>query len=327
MDLSVNYLGLKLKSPIVAGSSTLPMKIENLKKMENAGAGAVVLRSLFEEEITLEYEHLLKTASESDPHMDYYDVKIKNDNITNYLNYIKEAKSKIDIPIIASINCVSSHEWTYFAKKLEDAGADAIELNLFIMPSNFEKSCDDIENTYMKIIDIIRKDTNLPIAVKLSYYFSDLAAFVKRISEKVDGVVLFNRFFHSDFDIENFKIIPSNVLSRNTDIAISLRWVSIMAGRIHGSLIASTGVHDGNSVIKEILAGADAVQVVSALYKHGIEFIEDMMSDLKEWMERHNYNSLDDFRGKMSQMNSPNPAAVERMQFMKYFESKKYDFE
>ena len=327
MDLSVNYLGLKLKSPVVVGSSSLSMKIENLKKIENAGAGAVVLRSLFEEEITLEYEHLLKTASESDPHMDYYDVKIKNDNITDYLNYIKEAKSKINIPIIASINCVSSHEWTYFAKRLEEAGADAIELNIFIMPSDFEKNCIEIEETYMRIVDTIRKETSLPIAVKLSYYFSDLAAFIKRISEKVDGVVLFNRFFHVDFDIENFKIIPSNVLSRNADIAISLRWVSIMAGRIHGSLIASTGVHDGASVVKEILAGADATQVVSALYKHGIGFIEDMITDLIEWMERHDYNSLDDFRGKMSQKNSPNPAAVERVQFMKYFESKKYDFE
>ncbi|HHB52185.1 MAG TPA: dihydroorotate dehydrogenase-like protein [Saprospiraceae bacterium] len=327
MNLSVDYLGLKLNSPLVVGSSSLSMKIENLKKMENAGAGAVVLRSLFEEEITLEYEHLLKTASESDPHMDYYDVKIKNDNLEKYLQYIKEAKSQINIPIIASVNCTSSHEWTYFGKKIEEAGADAIELNMFIMPSDFEKNCEEIENIYFEIIDKVKQETNLPIAVKLSYYFADLAAFVKKVSQKVEGVILFNRFFHTDFDIENFKIIPSNVLSRSSDVAISLRWISIMAGRVNGTLIASTGVHDGSSVIKEILAGADATQVVSALYKHGIEYLEDMKMDLTSWMERHNYNSIEEFRGKMSQANSPNPASVERMQFMKYFESKKYDFE
>lgn len=327
MDLSVDYLGLKLNSPLVVGSSSLSMKIENLKKMENAGAGAVVLRSLFEEEITLEFEHLLKTASLSDPHMDYYDVKIKNDNLEEYLNYIKSAKSQVKIPIIASVNCISSHEWTYFAKKIEEAGADAIELNMFIMPSDFEKNCEEIEQTYFKIIDKVRQETKLPIAVKLSYYFADLAAFIHKVSKKVDGVILFNRFFHTDFDIENFKVIPTNVLSRSSDVAISLRWISIMAGRVESSLIASTGVHDGNSAIKEILAGADATQVVSALYKHGIEYLEDIRTDLMSWMERHNFNSLNDFRGKMSQMNSPNPAAVERMQFMKYFESKKYDFE
>jgi len=327
MDLSVNYLGLKLKSPIVAGSSSLTMNLNNLKKIEKAGAGAIVLRSLFEEEITLEYDHLVKAGKESEGYMDYYDVKIKNDNIKNYLQFIQEAKSTVNIPIIASVNCTSAHEWTYFAKKLEEAGADAIELNMFIMPSNFDKKCDEVQDVYMDIIDKVRNSTKLPIAVKLSYYFADLARFVKEVSTKVDGVILFNRFFHPDFDIENFKIISSNVLSRTTDIAISLRWISILAGKVDSNLIASTGVHDGQSVIKEILAGADATQVVSALYKHGIEYIEDMTAELKEWMERHDFKSLDDFRGKMSQKNVENPAVVERVQFMNYFESKKYDFE
>lgn len=327
MNLSVNYLGLNLKSPIIVGSSSLTMNLNNLEKIEKAGAGAIVLRSLFEEEINLEYEHLVSTGKESEAYMDYYDVKIKNDNIRNYLAYLKEAKSKVNIPIIASVNCVSSYEWTYFAKKLEEAGADAIELNMFIMPSDFDKRCDEIESTYIEIVEKVRSNTKLPIAVKLSYYFADLARFVKNISEKVDGVVLFNRFFHPEFDIENFKIISSNVLSRSTDLAISLRWVSILAGKINSDIIASTGIHDGKSVIKEILAGAESTQVVSALYKHGIEYIEDMLAELKEWMERHDFNSLDDFRGKMSQKNVQNPATIERVQFMKYFETKKYDFE
>ncbi len=327
MNLSVNYLGLKLKSPIIAGSSSLTMNLNNLKKIEKAGAGAIILRSLFEEEITLEYNHLVKAGVESEGYMDYYDVKIKNDNINNYLEYIKDAKATVNIPIIASINCTSSHEWTYFAKKLEEAGADAIELNMFIMPSDFDKTCTEVQNIYMDIIDKVKTNTKLPISVKLSYYFADLARFVKEISSKVDGVVLFNRFFHPDFDIENFKITSTNVLSRTTDIAISLRWISILAGKVDSSLIASTGVHDGQSVIKEILAGADATQVVSALYKHGIEYIEDMTTELKDWMQRHEFDSLDDFRGKMSQKNIENPAVVERVQFMNYFESKKYDFE
>ena len=195
------------------------------------------------------------------------------------------------------------------------------------MPSDFTKTCDEVQAIYMDIIAKVRANTKLPISVKLSYYFADLARFVKQVSSKVDGVVLFNRFFHPDFDIENFKITSTNVLSRTTDIAISLRWISILAGKVDSSLIASTGVHDGQSVIKEILAGADATQVVSALYKHGIEYIEDMTTELKDWMQRHEFNSLDDFRGKMSQKNIENPAVVERVQFMNYFESKKYDFE
>ncbi len=330
MNLSVNYLGLKLKSPVVVGSSSLTTSIANLKKIENSGAGAVVLKSIFEEEIYNEYRSILEKEKDLEfpdvRFLDYYDYKIKEDNIKKYLDLIKTAKSTVNIPVIASINCVSSWEWNFFAKKLEEAGADAIELNMFILPSDFTKTADEIEQTYLNIIAKIKEAVKIPIAVKLSYYFADLAAFVKRVSESgVDGVVLFNRFFHPDFDIENFKIIPSNVLSRSSDLAISLRWMSILSGRMGCDLIASTGVHDGASVIKEILAGANAVQVVSALYKNGIESISDMLQEIKEWMEKHGFENLDDFRGKMSQVNSPNPAEYERVQFMRYFEGKKYN--
>ncbi len=199
---------------------------------------------------------------------------------------------------------------------------------MFILASDFTKTCDGIEKTYLNHIDAIKKAVNIPIAVKLSYHFADLAAFVKRVSESgVDGVVLFNRFFQPDFDIEKFEIVPSNVLSRSSDLAISLRWMSILSGRMGCDLIASTGVHNGTSVIKEILAGADAVQVVSSLYKNGIEFISDMLQDVKVWMEKHGFEKIDDFKGKMSQVNSPNPAEYERVQFMKYFEEKKYNLD
>ena len=330
MDLSVSYLGLKLKSPVIVGSSGLTGSVSNLKKIENSGAGAVVLKSIFEEEIYNEYRSILEKEKDQEfpdvRFLDYYDYKIKNDNIEKYLNLIQEAKKELSIPVVASINCVSSWEWSFFAKKLEEAGADAIEVNLFILPSDFTKNCSEIENTYLNILKKIKEAVSIPVAAKLSYYFADLASFVKRVSESgVDGVVLFNRFFHPDFDIDNFSIIPSNVLSRSSDLAISLRWMSILSGRMGCDLIASTGVHDGASVIKEVLAGADAVQVVSSLYKNGIEYISDMLEDVRTWMEKHEFEKLDDFRGKMSQVKSPNPAEYERVQFMKYFEGKKYN--
>ncbi|MBN2615599.1 MAG: dihydroorotate dehydrogenase-like protein [Bacteroidales bacterium] len=331
MDLSVSYLGLKLKSPVVVGSSSLTASVRNLKKIEASGAGAVVLKSIFEEEIYNEYSSILeKEKKEETPdygYLDYYDYKIKDDNVKKYLELIKTAKEAVNIPVIASCNCVSSWEWCFFAKKIEEAGADAIELNMFALPSDFTKTCTEIEDSYLKRIESIKKAVKIPVSVKLSYYFADLAAFVKKVSGMVDGVVLFNRFFHPDFDIDKFEVVPSNVLSQSSDLAISLRWMSIMAGRIDSDLIASTGVHDGASVIKEILAGANAVQVVSSLYKNGIESIATMLEDVKAWMEKHGFTTLDDFRGKMSQENSPNPAEYERVQFMRYFESKKYDLD
>ncbi len=330
MDLSVNYLGLKINNPIVVGSSSLTATIGNLKKIEKSGAGAVVLKSIFEEEIYYEYQSILEKEKKMElpdvRFLDYYDYKIKEDNIKKYITLIKEAKETLTIPVIASINCKSSWEWSFFAKKLEQAGADAIELNMFILPSDFSLTCNKVEEIYLNIIDKIKSSVNIPVAAKLSYYSSDLAAFVKKVSESnVDGVVLFNRFFHPDFDIDKFEIIPSNVLSRSSDLAISLRWMSILSGRLSSTLIASTGVHDGASVVKELLAGADAVQVVSSLYKHGIESIEDMLEEIKTWMTKHGFEKIDDFKGKMSQKNSPNPAEYERVQFMRYFEGKKYN--
>ncbi len=332
MDLLVNYLGLKLKSPVVVGSSSLTTSLDRLKKIEAAGAGAVVLKSIFEEEIYNEYRSILeKDNKEEHPdlgYLDYYDYKIKEDNIKAYLQLIHDAKAALSIPVIASVNCVSSWEWNFFAKKIQEAGADALEINLFTLPSDFNLTCEKVENTYFRIINNIKKAITIPVSVKLSYYFADLAAFVKRISDSgVDGVVLFNRFFHPDFDIENFSLVPTNVLSQDSDMAISLRWMSILSGRMGCDLIASTGVHDGASVIKEILAGADAVQVVSSLYKNGIEYISDILQEVKAWMEKHEFESLDDFRGRMSQVSSPNPDEYERVQFMRYFESKKYDLD
>ena len=332
MDLSVSYLGLKLKSPIVVGSSSLTSTVNNLEKIEKSGAGAVVLKSIFEEEIFNEYEEVLrKEMQEETPnlgYLDYYDFKIKEDNVKDYIDLIKQAKSNLSIPVIASINCVCSYEWGFFAKKVQEAGADALEVNLFILPSDFSKSCTEIEEKYFHLANKIKECVSIPVSVKISYYFSNLANFVQKLSNtNIQGVVTFNRFFHPDFDIDNFKVVPSNVLSHSSDLAISLRWTSILSGRLGSDLIASPGTHDGASVIKHLLAGADATQVVSTLFKNGIEHIETMTNDIKAWMTKHNFEKIDDFKGKMSQKNSPNPAEYERVQFMKYFGDKSYDLD
>jgi len=328
MDLSVKYLGLDLKSPLVVGSSSLTSNLDRLKKVEKAGAGAVVLKSIFEEEIYNEYNKVVDEEDTNYGYLDYYDFKIKQDNIQKYIKLIEDAKAELTIPVIASINCSTNHEWMFFAKKIQEAGADAIELNLFILPSDFEANCTKTEDLYFDIINKVKVEVSIPIAVKISYYSSNLAAFVKKVSESgVDGIVLFNRFFHPDFDIDKFEIIPSNVLSNPSDLAISLRWIAIMSGRVSCDLIASTGVHDGVSLIKQLLAGADSVQIASALYSHGVEYVTVILDELKEWMKKHNFNSIADFKGKMSQVNAPKPAEYERVQFMKYFGHKKYDLD
>ena len=332
MDLSVSYLGLKIKSPLVVGSSNLTSNIDNLKKIEESGAGAIVLKSIFEEEIFHEYDSVVRDEMKSEvpdlDYLDYYDYKIKADNVKKYLNLIKEAKNNITIPVVASINCTSSHEWMFFAKKIQDAGADALELNMFILPSDFSKENSDTEKLFIDIIEKVKVDLNIPVSIKLSYYFSNLAGFVKKISNSgIQGVTLFNRFFHPDFDIENFKVVPSNVLSNPSDLYLSLRWTSILSGRLGCDLISSTGVHDGEGLIKQLLAGADAVQVTSTLYKNGIGSLETILDDLKSWMNKHEFTSIADFKGKMSQASSENPAKYERVQFMKYFGEKEYDLD
>lgn len=287
-----------------------------------------MLKSIFEEEIYNEFNKIVSEEDDDYGYLDYYDFKIKQDNIEHYLNLIKEAKQSLSIPVIGSINCTSDHEWMFFAKKLEEAGADAIELNLFILPSDVTKTGEETEAIYYEIIEKVLSEVKIPVTVKLSYYFSNLAHTVKKVSETgISGIVLFNRFFHPDFDIDKFEVIPANVLSNPSDLAISLRWMSLLSGRTNKTLIASTGVHDGNALIKQLLAGADAVQVASSLYKHGIKQVDEILSELKAWMTKHNFNSISDFKGKTSQVNAPNPAEYERVQFMKYFGGKKYELD
>jgi dihydroorotate dehydrogenase (fumarate) len=270
-----------------------------------------------------EYEQMIADEAPGrykDDYLDYFDYKIKEANVEDYLNLISESKKKVGIPVIGSINCASSHEWTYFAKKIEDAGADGLELNVFILPSHLTRSSDEVERSYLEIIQHVRNEVKIPVAVKMSPYFANLAAFLEELSRtRVSALVLFNRTYSPDIDIDKLEITGTNVLSTPKELPHSLRWIAIMANRVHCDLAASTGVHDGEAVIKQLLAGANAVQIVSALYEKGPEYLKEIVSSVQKWMENKGYNKIDDFRGLLSQEKAADPSLYERVQFMKYF--------
>lgn len=327
IDLSTKYLGLNLKNPIIVGSSGLTDSAHRIQELEKCGAGAVVVKSLFEEEIIKEMEesmHQMQSGGHIYPEIfDLFNIADVEDSVTKYLNTISDAKKSTSIPVIASINCVSADEWTVFAKRIEEAGADALELNLFILPSDFSRTSEDNENVYFEVINKVKKEISIPLSLKISYYFSNLGAMIQRLSKTgIASIVLFNRFYSPDFDIDSLKVVPTSIYSTPAELPVSLRWISIMANRVECDLAASTGIHDGKAVIKQILAGANAVQIASCLYKYGPEYIGSILKDMELWMEENGYHSLDEFRGKMSQARSANPAAFERVQFMKHFSGK-----
>jgi dihydroorotate dehydrogenase (fumarate) len=322
-DLSTTYLGLTLKNPVIVGSSGLTRNLDNLLTIEDKGAGAVVLKSLFEEQIKLEvrkvfsHEEMLGAYTEADDYIRNYS---RQQTIAEYLNLIQSAKSRLSIPVIASINCISPNEWPSFAQEIEKAGADALELNVFVLPSDIEKPGEEYEQIYFDIIENVRKNINLPIALKISYHFSGMAELIKKLSwTDVNGFVLFNRFFNPDIDIDRFVVKPGNLYSTPEEISTSLRWIAILSDRIQADLCASTGVHDGQGVVKQLLAGAKAVQICSTLYKHGFDKIPSIVNELKTWMEKNEFSKISDFRGRLSFRKSENPSVYQRVQFMKHF--------
>jgi len=324
INITTEFAGLKLKNPIIAGSSGLTSSVKSIKEIEKAGAAAIVLKSIFEEEITNEYDKILSEANNDDSYrledLDYFDFKIKQDNLNNYIKLIKDAKDAVSIPIIASVNCVSSHEWTFFASKIEQAGADALELNVFLNPSDTSKTSEEKEQIYFDIIDKITSTIKIPVILKMSYYFTNLGKMIQKLSEtNIKGLVLFNRFFSPDIDLNSNKIIPVNIFSTENELSTSLRWVAISSHNASCNIAASTGVHTGKGVIKQILAGADAVQVASILYKKGVSEIKELLKDIEGYMEEKGYSNISDFKGLMNYKNSQNPAQYERAQFMKYF--------
>lgn len=316
-DLNTKVMGLELKNPIIVGSSSLTNSVESIKKLEQSGAGAVVLKSLFEEQImnqvyadTANYTH-----AETLDYVRYFEEK---HIVEKYLDLIKNTKSQISIPVIASINCKSSGKWIDFAEDIEKAGADAIELNLYDLPSDPNKD----EHRYMesaaKIINEVKKRINIPFSMKLSSYSDNLAHDILRLSRTgVSGLVLFNRPFNHDIDIESEKVINAEPYSSPDEIVNSLRWTAICSDFIETDLIAATGIHNGEGIIKQILAGADAVQMVSSIYINSPAVITESLEKLKKWMDDHKYNSLSDFRGKLKRSRTENQNLYDRVQFVK----------
>jgi len=325
IDLSTNYLGLKLKNPIVAASSGLTGSLEGLLSMEKHGAGAVVIKSIFEEEILLQAELEVQEA-EKDPMiysghseiLDYIDLHIKEDKLKDYLKLIRDARKNLSIPVIASINCISSEDWTHFTRKMEEAGADALELNIFLNPADFKNK--EFEKAYFKIIKKVLDNVKIPVAIKISKYFTRLGLSVKALSESgVAGIVLFNRFYTPDIDIEKIAITSANMFSTPEEQYETLRWTAIMSEKIDCDLAASTGIHKGEDVVKMILAGANVTQLASTLYKNGPDQISRILKKVEKWMAEKGFDSLDQFRGMIARMYGDDPAAFERMQFMKNF--------
>ncbi len=322
-DLSTTYMGLRLANPVIAGSSGLTGTVRGVSEAAAAGAAAVVLKSIFEEEIAAEYAEALakaKAAGMSLESYDYYDYEIRGNRIAEYTDLVRDAKKAVPIPVIASVNCTWSREWASFAKELARAGADAIELNMFFLPSDVARTSEEREKEYFAVVDRVRKEVRVPVALKISPYFSTLAQVITRLSQTgIGALVLFNRFFSIDFDVEKMCVTAANSLSTPAEIALPLRWVALMANRVSCDLAASTGLQDGTAVVKALLAGAKAVQVVSTLYRNGLDRIGAMLSELEAWMGRHGFKAIADFRGRMSQAASEDPAIYERVQFMKHY--------
>lgn len=325
-NLETKYMGLKLKNPIVVASSGLTNSIDKIKDLENAGAGAVVLKSIFEEQINNEVSHLINRDPQNlyPEAEDYIWNYTRNNSITRHLNLLSEAKKETEIPVIASINCMSASEWTVFAKDFENAGADALELNLFFVPTNRLKTSEEIEQLYFKIVSEVKKNVNIPISVKISFYYTNMIAMADRlVAHGADALVLFNRFYEPDINIETLEIAASEVFSSPADIRRSLRWIGLVSSQLPKvEIAAGTGIHDGEAVIKQLLAGAQVTQVCSSVYINGSQVIAGMIADLQNFMRKWNFRKIEDFRGRLSYKNIPDPMLYERAQFMKYFSGK-----
>jgi dihydroorotate dehydrogenase (fumarate) len=320
-NLSTRFFGLELKSPVIAASCSMTGNLDSIKKIAQAGAGAIVLKSIFEEEIYLQLQEELKERGLliSDPeYLDYFDYVIREENLNKQVSLIRQAKSETDVPIVASVNCTTSSEWTFFAGKLQEAGADAIELNLFIIPSDVTKSNEANERFYLETVGKILESVTIPVTVKISHYFSNLAAMISKLSLMgLAGITLFNRFYSPDIDIEKQQLISAPVYSAENEYLLPLRWTGIMAPVTGCPLAATTGVHSAETAVKFLLAGASAVQVASVLYQQGPEAIDRMNKGLAGWMTEKGYSRVDDFKGKLS-IQQKHAAAYERVQFMNW---------
>ncbi len=317
MDLSTVYMSLKLRNPVIVGSSGLTGSVDKVKKCADAGAGAVVLKSVFEEQIEAELGNMTDDRWYPEA-ADYISSYGMQNAIGQYLELLENSRNATDIPVIPSIHCFGTGKWVEFAKKLESAGAPAIELNAFILPSDPRRTGRENENVILDIISDIKSQVSIPVSVKIGSHFSSVSGFVSELDGTgVDAIVVFNRFFSIDFDIENLKVKDGTHFSSPEETQSVLRWVSLLSPLTSCDICSTTGIHDGSAVVKHLLAGANAVQVSSALYTGGLQVLSDMHGFLADWMRKHNYNSVDEFRGRLSASRTGNPAEFRRVQFMK----------
>jgi dihydroorotate dehydrogenase (fumarate) len=316
--LSVPYMGLELPTPIIVSSCSLTNTIGSITRAANAGAGAVVLKSLFEEQIEHDSQADQVDMGIHPEAEEYVRQMSKHLGPSRYLELIREAKQTVEIPIIASVNCVSNRWWGDYGRQLESSGADAIELNMAIMPRSDNEGADEIESRYLRIVDKVRRNVSVPIAAKIGPYFTSLPQFASRLREAgASALVLFNRFYQLDIDTEKMELAPGYQYSSPHEIHTSLRWTSILSGMVGCDIAASTGVHDGDGVIKLLLAGAAAVQVSSALYLKGMDTISEMVSTLSSWMDQKGFAEIQAFQGTLSQDVSEHPERYERLQYIK----------
>ena len=323
MKLTTNYLGFQLRTPLVPSASPLSEKIDNIKRMEDAGASAVVFHSLFEEQVRRDRHELqfyLDQGTESYaeslsffPHHEEFKVGPEA-----YLEHIAEAKAASHIPIIGSLNGTTFGGWLKYAKQIEQAGADALELNIYSVPTDSDRSAEDIETEYLTIIASIKAQVKIPVAVKLSPYFTNFARFAHRVDRQgANALVLFNRFYQPDIELETLEISPNILLSTPMAMRLPMRWIAMLYGRIDANLAATSGIHRATDALKMLMAGADVTMLCSVLLRRGIEHIRVMEREMCEWMEEHEYESVEQLKGSMSQKNCPDPSAFERAQYMR----------
>jgi dihydroorotate dehydrogenase (fumarate) len=323
MDLSTKYLGLNLKHPLVASASPLSKTIDNIRKLEDAGAAAVVMYSLFEEQVRHEENELdyyLTRGTESFAEALTYFPPLEAYNLgpDMYLEHIRQAKEAVDIPVIGSLNGVSLSGWNDYAKNIEEAGADAIEMNTYYIPTDPSLSSADIEKLYLENLKIVKNTVGIPVAMKLSPYFSSMANMAQQLDEAgADGLVLFNRFYQPDINLAELEVEPGVVLSTSNDLRLPLRWIAILCGKIAASLAATTGIHTAVDALKMILAGADVTMLCATLLKNGIGRLSEIEKEMTDWMDKQGYDSIEQIKGIMSHKSVANPAAFERANYMK----------
>jgi dihydroorotate dehydrogenase (fumarate) len=328
MDLSTQYLGLKLKSPlVVSAAQPLSENIDDIKRMEDAGAAAVVLYSLFEEQIRreqIEMHEQVSSHTESFPEAQSFFPEPSEFQLgpEGYLNHIRKAKEAVKMPVIASLNGMSVGGWTDFAKKMEQAGADALELNIYSLPTDMNLTAEKLESAYVDILKAVKSNVKIPVAVKLSPFFTNMANMAKKLDQAgADGLVLFNRFYQPDIDLEQLEVRPDLVLSGPWSLRLPLRWIAILYGRLRADLAATRGIQRPEDVIKMVMAGAKVTMLCATLLKYGIDYLGTIEKGLVKWMEEHEYQSIAQMLGSMSQKNCADPAAFERAQYIRILHS------